>query len=128
MDAKMKDQTKLKRDLATGLMAGMESENTTLEDRFRRADALLGGSAYGTYPTMPKDRPTRDRRSIRITFSMTKQDLHLIEEQLVRLMVETGVRLNKSELVRLGVIGLSKLTPEQLTELCQSLDRLNKRI
>lgn len=117
-----------KRDLATGLMAGMESENTTLEDRFRRADALLGSSAYGAYPTMQKDRPTRDRRSIRITFSMTKQDLHLIEEQLVRLMVETGVRLNKSELVRLGVIGLSKLTPEQLTELCHSLDRLNKRL
>jgi len=35
--------------------------------------------------------------------------------------------LNKSELVRLGVIGLSKLTPEQLTEACLGLTRLNKR-
>lgn len=127
MDTKMNDRTKSLRNLAAGLMAGMESEDSTLEDRFRKAEVLLGGSTSNTTHPMPTGRHAPGPRAERITFSMTKQDVLLIEDQLLRITLETGMRLNKSELVRLGIMGLTKFTPEQLTDLCLSLNRLNKR-
>ncbi len=121
----MNDMTKPRRDLVAGLRAGMASEENALENRFRKAEALLGSAT--PYAASAGKRASGGLRAARFTFSMTSQDADLIERQLMRIAVETGMRLNKSELVRVGVMGLSKLTTEQLSEVCLGLNRLNKR-
>lgn len=111
--------------LSQGLAAGMKAEESSLDDRFKRAEALLGGSA----PAAPVDKAgsVPQIRAERYTFSMTREDISLIDKMIARVILDTGVRLNKSEVLRLSLIALENVDKATLKALIITLNRLNKR-
>ena len=70
-------------------------------------------------PTKPETAP----KVIRDNFSMPEPDYRLID-QLRQSCLQQGVAVNKSELVRAGLIVLAQMSPEQLRQAVAQVEKI----
>ncbi|MDX1539760.1 MAG: hypothetical protein R3349_00010 [Geminicoccaceae bacterium] len=115
-----------KRPLGAALAATVEHERERVEDRFAKAERLFGaeppapeaaraGAAEATAP--PREKVVRD------TFSFPERDHRRIAE-ISDAALNAAIRVNKSEIVRAGLIALQGMTAEARDELLRSVEHL----
>ena len=63
-------------------------------------------------------------KTVKQMVSMTTQDKALLEELELKLMLK-GIKLNKSEIMRAGLIALNTLTDKQLEKVAGSVSKLS---
>lgn len=124
--------------LGNALAATLASEARSVEDRFAKADKLFGGgdgsaTAAATAPIQeaatanPKPaeegrvQPTREK-VIRDSFSFPPQE-HQQIDALLSDVLRQGIRSNKSEIVRAGLVALQNLSSEERHQIIQSLEK-----
>lgn len=113
-----------KRSLGAALAATVEHERERVEDRFAKAERLFGpgplepgraGGAAGAGP--PREKVVRD------TFSFPERDHRRLAE-LADAALNAAIRVNKSEIVRAGLIALQAMSAEARNELLRSVEHI----
>jgi hypothetical protein len=109
-----------KRGMKDALSASLKDETRAVKDRFERAERVLGGKPKSPAPPAAvKD----DSRVIRDSFTMPEADYRLIDPLKKRCM-RAGVGVNKSELLRVGLQALTKMSDRELAQLVEDLPRV----
>ena len=98
----------------------MTDEKGDVEERFSRADVALGSGQNEAKSSKAGTRNT----VIRDNFSMPEEDYALIEEIRQRLLRESAVAKNKSEVLRAGLRLLQRLDPGALLEAAEDVKSL----
>jgi hypothetical protein len=127
--------------MADAMRASLSSEQDAISKRFERAESVLalrGGAGEGTPPSPPtaeepnagpvtKKRKTREPRPkvVHRTFSLTADEYRLIWEIKRRCNLE-GFEAAQSEVVRVGLHLLSRLSSPQLREAFDAIVRLKR--
>jgi hypothetical protein len=96
--------------------------------RMNKADLADRSDAAHPRATRPatskaKPKPPRRVKSIREIFTYSSEDAERLQ-QVIKRAGRTGVVSNKSEVVRAGIIGLNKMTDEQLAKTLKEVIRL----
>jgi Arc/MetJ-type ribon-helix-helix transcriptional regulator len=123
--------------LGNALAATLASEARSVEDRFAKADKLFGGDGSATTPAaapvqeaaMASSKPAEEGRVqpprekvIRDSFSFPPQE-HQQIDALLSDVLRQGIRSNKSEIVRAGLVALQNLSSEERHQIIQSLEK-----
>jgi hypothetical protein len=125
--------------LGSALAATIASEARSVEDRFAKADKLFGGgdgepsapaaapaqpaAAIGSPKTAGEGRvPPPKEKVVRDSFSFPPQE-HQRIDALLSDVLRQGIRSNKSEIVRAGLVALQNLPSEERHQIIQSLDK-----
>ncbi len=142
-----KQAPKKKKTLGSALADSISAEEKSVTNRFERAEEVWrsGRKAENTprvpipkpaeevpeveepvaekpKPPAPK-KPQKVVKVIRDTFSMPPNDYDRIS-QIIRQCLENGISINKSEVVRAGLIALQKMPPKELADLLQELEKM----
>ena len=109
------------------LLRGMNLAERGVKDRIKSADnisiAKTERSAPKTAPPPEKKKPVKKKELVvRSTFSFPKGDLEQLDKLITRL-AKRGTILNKSEILRLGIIAL---TDTKDADLQPSIEKLNR--
>lgn len=117
--------------LASALAASIASEARSVEDRFAKADQLFGAgnSEAKTSPEPPDGgeegrapAPTPRERVVRDSFSFPPHD-HRRIDALLSDVLRHGIRSNKSEIVRAGLIAFEQLPADKRNQIVQGLEK-----
>jgi hypothetical protein len=117
--------------LGAALAASIASEARSVEDRFAKADKLFGGGqAEAKASPKPPDgaeegrapAPTPKERVVRDSFSFPPHD-HQRIDALLSDVLRHGIRSNKSEIVRAGLIAFEQLPADKRNQIVQSLEK-----
>ncbi len=116
-----------KPSLKEALGASMIQEEDALDARFARAEALVSGQEQVEAPKRSKkskkEKPKKDqKRVVRHTFSMPPESLEALETLQQQAMLQ-GIGINKSELIRAGILQLQSMKPQTLA---RALSRVQK--
>jgi Arc/MetJ-type ribon-helix-helix transcriptional regulator len=141
-----KQSQRKKKNLGTALADSINAEEKSVTSRFDKADELFRakGETEGS-PRVPVPKPAEESQEpektevssskplpkkkekpakvIRDTFSMPPHDYDRIY-QIIQQCLKNGISINKSEVVRAGLIALQKMPSKELTELLQILEKL----
>jgi hypothetical protein len=109
-----------KRGMKDALSASLKDETKAVKDRFERAERALGSKPKKSAAPAP---PHEDARVIRDSFTMPEADYRLIDPLKKRCM-RAGVGINKSELLRVGLQALTRMSDRELAQLVESLPRV----
>lgn len=109
-----------KRGMKDALSASLKDETKAVKDRFERAERALGSKQKKSAAPAP---PPEDARVIRDSFTMPEADYRLIDP-LKRRCMRAGVGVNKSELLRVGLQALTRMSDRELAQLVESLPRV----
>ena len=104
----------MSKDPLGGLARSLQDENVAVEDRFERADRVLGGL---------RSPPRKKVPVIRDTFSFPDFDYVLLSE-LQQRCLQGGHHASKSELVRAGLKALIQMEPDDLLKVAQTVEKL----
>ena len=131
----------MKRSIASALKATIQDETAAFQSRLAKADAALSDAALSdaalaktksptatpsarTARSAPKTRKeTRPLRVVRDSFTMPESDYARISAARERAL-KNGVAVSKAEILRAGLLAISRLKDEQLTELLGTLDKV----
>lgn len=127
--------------LGSALAATVASEARSVEDRFAKADRLFGGGdgdpttqgaasrqqagATTTVKAAEEGRvptPAPKKKVVRDSFSFPPQEHQRIDE-LLSDVLRQGIRSNKSEIVRAGLVALQELSSEKRHQIIRSLEK-----
>lgn len=117
--------------LGAALAASIASEARSVEDRFAKADKLFGGGQAEpeASPELPDGAeegrapaPTPKERVVRDSFSFPPHD-HQRIDALLSDVLRHGIRSNKSEIVRAGLIAFEQLPADQRNQIVQGLEK-----
>lgn len=109
-----------KRGMKDALSASLKDETRAVKDRFERAERVLGSREKKTATSAPA---TDDAKVIRDSFTMPEADYKLIDPLKQRCM-RAGIGVNKSELLRVGLQALTRMSDRELAQLVESLPRI----
>ena len=105
----------------------MTAERESLNDRFSKADKLLGGRKTTSTKTTTQKKtkkadPRPQEKVIRDAFTMPESDYGLIKT-IQDKALKSGIVVNKSELIRAGLQTLNKMNTGLLQ---QAINRVEK--
>lgn len=110
--------------LGGALTKSLQDESASVDERFERADRLLGGEGKGSRPARhSKPRPRKKVTVVRDTFSFPEFDYALLPE-LQQRCLDNGHNVSKSELVRAGLKALAQMKPAELLKTAKGVERL----
>lgn len=115
-----------KRPLGAALAATVEHERERVEDRFAKAERLFGPERSEREPGRAGEPGRADpprEKVVRDTFSFPKRDHRRLAE-LADAALNAAIRVNKSEIVRAGLIALQAMPAEARNELLRSVEHL----
>ncbi len=138
----MSEPVKKKRELGAALADSMTAEQQSIDERFKRAEALLQEKA----PPQANDRsaeasasaraeaapqragkvtpsPHKPEKVVRVTFTMPPHDYQRIAD-LQQEGLQAALSLNKSEVIRAGLIALQALPAKKRLEILQSVEKI----
>jgi Arc/MetJ-type ribon-helix-helix transcriptional regulator len=138
-----KQSQRKKKNLGTALADSINAEEKSVTSRFDKADELFRAKVETEgSPRVPVPKPAEESQEpevssskplpkkkekpakvIRDTFSMPPHDYDRIY-QIIQQCLKNGISINKSEVVRAGLIALQKMPSKELTELLQILEKL----
>lgn len=107
-----------KKTFGTQLRATIASEDSALQKRFEKADAILLQR-----PSTASDKELTTSKVIRDTFTMPPNDYALIEQHRTR-AARLGHIATKSDVIRAGLTALKVLNDEQLLDTLKVLERI----
>ena len=96
------------RNIKSALVSSLSSEKKAVENRFEKAEALLGNKPSA-------NKPIEKEAVIRDSFTMPTDDYELLKLLQERCLNE-GKSVNKSEIVRAGLQALAKLPEGDLVD------------
>ncbi len=106
--------------MRTALSASIVSEEQAVEERFTRADSVLGQSAREVKPEIEMPEIPK---VVRDSFTMPEEDYKLI--QAIREQgLKSGVSLTKAEVLRAGLHALKSLAIEEQLIVFKSLAKV----
>lgn len=118
--------------LGAALAASIASEARSVEDRFAKADKLFGGAQAQPSGSEPEVTPSAGEgraptpppreRVVRDSFSFPPHD-HQRIDALLSDVLRHGIRSNKSEIVRAGLIAFEQLPADQRNQIVQGLEK-----
>lgn len=133
--------TKKPSALGSALAASIASESRSIEDRFAKADKLFGdrapeaeqniptptlsptkGVAAAKAPAPEVETKAPKEKVIRDSFSFPPQEHQQIDD-LLSDVLKQGIRSNKSEIMRAGLVALQKLSQEDRYKIIRSLEK-----
>lgn len=110
--------------LSGALTKSLHDESASVDERFERADRLLGGAGQGSRPVRhAKPRPRKKVPVVRDTFSFPEFDYALLSE-LQQRCLDSGHSASKSELVRAGLKALALMKPPELLKATRAVEKL----
>ncbi len=138
----MSEIVKTKRELGSALTDSMNAEKQSIDARFRRADVLFQEKESPQVNNKPVDEsasinankaPERVKKTmpskhkpekvIRDTFTMPPYDYRRIAE-IQQEGLQSAIQVNKSEVIRAGLIVLQALPEKKRLEMLQSIEKL----
>jgi hypothetical protein len=114
MARKGKDKS---RDTASKIMKGLEAEKETFRQRVEKADSALGKGGNGAPTDAGAEKVIRD------TFSMPSVEYEVIAEIKDRCL-EKKVVVNKSQVVRAGLVLLQGISDRELLDVIGRLTKV----
>ena len=115
------------KDMKAALTESLKNERATVEDRFAKAEEILGGGRKDREPTQekkPKPKPKAVRpKIIRDSFTLPEDDymlLGIIKQECMR----SGIDTNKSEIVRAGLKILATMNRGELKEAFRRVEKI----
>lgn len=89
----------------------------------RNEDAFIhGGSASISSPApqpLTESAPRKSSKAKPVSISFAEENLSLIDEYIKKEIVAGRTRVNRSDIVRAAIMGLDKLSEEEIAELIQ---------
>lgn len=140
-----KTKTTKKSGLGAALMASIQDEQKSIDKRFEIAETLIqkkeqgtaaiqtpDDSASGQTESAPEQKPEPSKQQpkkppvekvIRDTFTMPPSDYQRIAE-VRKECLYAAIEINKSEVVRAGLIALQELPEKKRHEILKSIERM----
>ncbi len=115
----------MKKDqLGDALGLSLQDETAAVDERFARADRVLGGGQGSRSPVRhATPRPEKKIPVIRDNFSFPESDYSLISE-LQQRCLQGGHNASKSELVRAGLQKLARMKQAALLKSARAVEKL----
>jgi hypothetical protein len=110
-----------------GFRAGLDQEDQTLENRFKMADAVMEAKqpSQAAPPAQPEAAQpaatqTKQKGPIkgRFSFALPPAEDAFIDDLIKRMVVEQDCLLNRSQVIRMGISCLRRLTDGELGAMC----------
>lgn len=118
------------RDMKSALSKSIANERTAIEDRFSKAESILGGEKKrerrerAPKPQVPKPAPKPvAKKVVRDSFTMPEDDYQLLGE-LKTQCLKLGIEVNKGEIVRAGLKALAAMEAAQLRQALAAVERI----
>ncbi len=115
------------KDMKAALSKSIENERATVEDRFAKAEDILGGGRKDRKPPeekKPKLKPKAVRpKIIRDSFTLPENDYRLIGK-IKQECMRGGIDTNKSEIVRAGLKILAEMNRGELKEAFRRVEKI----
>ena len=109
--------------LGGALSKSLRDEGTAVDQRFARADSVLGGQGRELSARHAKPTPPKKERAIRDTFSFSEADYALLPE-LQQRCLQGQHSASKSEIVRAGLKALAQMKPKELLAAVAAVEKL----
>ncbi len=93
----------------------IQKKNVDIEDRFLKAQFI--------FDAQEKKKFLKDTSVIKYAFTFPEEEYHLIEKCKERMLI-LGHAINKSEIVRLGLLCLDRLTDEELDKIRRLIQKV----
>ena len=114
----------MSKDTLRGALAkSMQDENAAVDERFERADSILGSKGSYLLPRYARPQHVKKVPVIRDTFSFPEFDYALLSE-LRAALLKNGHSISKSELVRAGLKTLAQMKPGELLKTARAVEKL----
>lgn len=116
------------RDMKAALTKSVEQEREAVEDRFARAESILGNKEPArkkkveTIKPAPKPKPEKPK-VVRDSFTLPEGDYKLITT-IREKCLKFGFDANKGEIVRAGLRMLAELKADELRKAVESVERV----
>jgi len=119
------------KDMKSALSKSVANERESINQRFAKAEAILGGKTKEKPQTTEpkpvkakaKPKPAPRPKMIRDSFTMPEVDYSLFDKIKADCM-KAGIAANKSEMVRAGLKALSAMNQTQLREAIGAIDKV----
>ena len=109
--------------LSGALSRSLQDEDAAVEQRFARADSILGGQRGQRLARHAKPTPTPKARAVRATFTLAEADNKLLPA-LQQRCLEGRHSAARSELVRAGLQALAQMKPKDFLALVKGVEKL----
>jgi len=114
----------MSKSIKAALNKSMNSERAAVEERFSRAEALIGDERKTDIRRAARVAAGDGRpKVIRDSFTLPEDDYRLIA-QLKGECLSMGIQVTKGELVRAGLKVLAAMRPEQLRKAVEAVERV----
>ena len=115
------------KDMKAALSKSLESERATVENRFAKAEEILGGGRKDHKTSEEKKlklkpKPVRPK-IIRDSFTLPENDYRLIGK-IKQECMRCGIDTNKSEIVRAGLKILAEMNRGELQEAFRKVEKI----
>lgn len=109
--------------LSGALSRSLHAEDTAVEQRFARADSILGGQGQqrGVLPATPS--PPAKERAVRATFTLAEADSELLPA-LQQRCLKGQHSAARSEIVRAGLRALAQMPAKEFLALVKGVEKL----
>jgi hypothetical protein len=136
-----KSGTKKKKTLGSALAKSIGDEEKSVTSRFERAEELFRSDRNNVrQPRIPEPKegvsktkestkkvpPKKKQKPVKVlrdSFTMPPHDYDRIA-QIIKRGLQGGISVNKSEVVRAGLISLQKMHPKDLLNLLQEVEKV----
>lgn len=108
-------------DMKSALRESLKAEQATVQDRFKKAESLLGGEK--NRKEGKKEKKPELPKVVRDTFSFPEHDYRLITEIQNRCL-QSRIAVTKSEILRAGLKALSALPDTKLAKAVSAVERV----
>ena len=109
--------------LRGALAKSMQDESAAVDERFERADSILGSKGSHLLPRYARPQHVKKVPVIRDRFSFPEFDYALLSE-LRAALLKNGHSISKSELVRAGLKTLAQMKPGELLKTARAVEKL----
>ena len=112
--------------LSGALSRSLQDEDTAVEQRFARADSILGGQGKqrAVLPATPAPPPSKER-AVRATFTLAEADSALLPA-LQQRCLEGRHSAARSEIVRAGLHALAQMQTKEFLALVKGVEKLKR--
>lgn len=112
-----------KKDIKTALMNSISGEEKSVQDRFEKAETLLGKNSEKSPSFGKLTQPKEKLKVIRDSFTMPQTDYDLIATLKTR-SLNSGVQATKSEILRAGLLALKLMTDADFLDKIGNVEKI----
>lgn len=138
----MSEKLKKKRELGSALADTINAEEKSVNDRFKRADAVFQQKESADRPSVNEkssgsateaisqervgkaiQTKNKPEKVVRDTFTMPPHDYQRIAE-IQKEGLQSAIQVNKSEVIRAGLIVLQELSSQKRLQVLESVEKI----